>query len=104
MDGRYYCHLDDVFIRQVAPALEVSSLIIYINTFTINFTILILIMKHDPQLGDGEVVLALEGATLCNSDLHTLTGRSFVILVIFVLGPSPSWSFLIFVYIFILTL
>jgi len=27
------------------------------------------------QLGDGEVVLALEGATLCNSDLHTLTGR-----------------------------
>ena len=57
-----------------------------------------------PQLGDGEVVLALEGATLCNSDLHTLTGRSFVILVIFVLGPSPSWSFLIFVYIFILTL
>ena len=27
------------------------------------------------QLADGEVVLALEGATLCNSDLHTLTGR-----------------------------
>ena len=29
------------------------------------------------QLDAGQVVLALEGATLCNSDLHTLTGRSF---------------------------
>ena len=38
-----------------------------------------------PQLGDGEVVLALEGATLCNSDLHTLTGRSFLISVILVI-------------------
>ena len=55
-------------------------------------------MNHDPQLGDGEVVLALEGATLCNSDLHTLTGRSFVILVIFVLGTSLSWSLVIFVH------
>ena len=49
---------------------------------------------HPPQLGDGEVVLALEGATLCNSDLHILTGRSFVILAILVLGP---WSLVIFV-------
>ena len=55
-------------------------------------------MNHDPQLGDGELVLALEGATLCNSDLHTLTGRSIVILVIFVLGTSLSWSLVIFVY------
>ena len=93
IDGRYYCHLNDIFIREVAPALEVSSLNIYINTFNINFTILIHIMNHDPQLGDGEVVLALEGATLCNSDLHTLTGRSFVILAILVLGP---WSLVIF--------
>ena len=50
--------------------------------------------QDDPlQLADGEVVLALEGATLCNSDLHTLTGRSFVILAILVLGP---WSLVLF--------
>ena len=27
------------------------------------------------ELGEGEVLLRLEGATLCNSDLHTLLGR-----------------------------
>ena len=32
-------------------------------------------LPEESDLADGEVLLRLEGATICNSDVHTLTGR-----------------------------
>ena len=33
------------------------------------------------ELNDGEVILKLDGATICNSDVHTMTGRRKVIII-----------------------
>ena len=33
-------------------------------------------------LNDGEVLLKLDGATICNSDVHTMTGRRKVTIIL----------------------
>ena len=34
------------------------------------------------ELNDGEVLLKLDGATICNSDVHTMTGRRKVTIIL----------------------